>query len=282
MKLLSPILLGLGLLGAATASDSTNNLRANISARQLSSSGSDSESWIYFLFLNGLNAVGDIRGGPNSCCCNKSLDRCHHPHLPCPPPAKKHCSSGGGGSGSGGSGGSGGGGGGSQATSDSDGSSASSSSSNYSNNGDDSNSNYDKSANDDYSGENDDGNNQANYYNNNDDGANGGNNQGNDDGSGSGEDQYLYNEYNGGNGNVNQITGGKSISVWPIIIAAIAIGAVAAALVATKKRKRSEQPDHVLNGSVRKRMELFRGGMFRKEQTTASSALCENGYVNES
>jgi hypothetical protein len=233
MKLLSPILLGLGLLGAATASDSTNNLRANISARQLSSSGSDSESWIYFLFLNGLNAVGDIRGGPDSCCCNNSLDRCQHPHLPCPPLAKKHCSSG-----SGGSGGSGGGGSGcsSGSCATSDGSSASSSSSNYNNNDDGSNSNYDKSANDDgYSGENDDGNNQANYYNNNDDGANGGNNQGNDDGSGSGEDQYLYNEYNEGSGYVNQITGGKSISVWPIIIAAIAIGAVAAALVATKK-----------------------------------------------
>ena len=222
MKLLSPILLGLGLLGAATASGSANHLRANTSARQLGSSGSDSESWIYFLFLNGLNALEDLQCGPESCCCNESLDRCQHPHLPYPPPAKKHCSSGGSGSGSGGSGGS-------QATSDS---SASSSSSKNGDDGD--SSNYDKSANDDkYSGENDDENNQANYYNNNDDGANGGNNQGNDDGSG--EDQYLYNEYNGGSGNANQITGGQSISVWPILIAAIVIGAVAAALVATKK-----------------------------------------------
>ncbi len=230
MKLLSPILLGLGLLSAATASDNANHLRANTSARQLSteSSGIGGGTWMWYFMLNVVNGPLDLHGGEHSCGCNDPPLRCGVPHIHST--CSSHSGSGGGGSGSGGSGG----GGGSQATSD--GSSASSSYSNNSNNDDGSNSSYNKSANDDYSGENDDGNNQANYYNNNDDGANGGNNQGNDDGSGSEEDQYLeYNEYNGGNGNANQITGGQSISVWPILIAAIVIGAVAAALVATKK-----------------------------------------------
>jgi len=233
MKLLSPILLGLGLLSAAMASDDTNHLRANTSARQLStdSSGNGGGTWVWYFMLNALHAIEDHRGGPHSCGCIPNLPRCG----PGPPHMHGTCSShsGSGGSGSGSSGGGSGCSGNSCATSD--GSSASSSSSNYSNNGDDSDSSYNKSTNDDYSGENDDGNNQANYYNNNDDGANGGNNQGNDDGSGSEEDQYLeYNEYNEGSGYANQINGEKNLNIWPFLIAAFVVGIVAAALM-TKK-----------------------------------------------
>ena len=46
---------------------------------------------MYFLFLNGLNALGDLQCGPNSCCCNESHPRCHH--APLPPLTQKHCSS---------------------------------------------------------------------------------------------------------------------------------------------------------------------------------------------
>jgi hypothetical protein len=232
MKLLSPILLGLGLLSAAMASDDTNHLRANTSARQLStdSSGIGGGTWVWYLMLNGLNAVHDLKGGPHSCGCIPNLPRCGpgppHMHGTC----SSHSGSGGSGSGSGsGSGGSGC----SGNCCNPNGCAVEESSSNYSNNGDDSASSYNKSTNDDYSGENDDGNNQANYYNNNDDGASGGNN--NDNENTSTEEQYLeYNEYNEGSGYANQINGEKNLNIWPFLIAALVVGIVAAALM-TKK-----------------------------------------------
>jgi hypothetical protein len=274
MKLLSPILLGLGLLSAAMASDNTNHLRTNTSARQLStdSSGIGGGTWVWYLMLNGLNAVGDNMGGPDGCCCNDPPKRCEVLHV-CLPHTHKHCSSGGGGSGSGSSGGGSGCSGSSCATSD--GSSASSSSSNYSSNGDDSDSSYNKSTNDDYSGENDDGNNQANYYNNNDDGASGGNN--NDNENTSTEEQYLeYNEYNEGSGYANQINGEKNLNIWPFLIAALVVGIVAAALMTKKRKQTANGYRDTLAKSVKRRMQYFQGG------SSASVSLSQNGYDNES
>ena len=101
MKLLSPILLGLGLLSAAMASDDANHLRANTSARQLSSDSSENGggTLMWYLLLNGLNLVEDFHGGPGSCGCQPDLPRCGPPHIHGP------CSSHSGGSGGGDSGG---------------------------------------------------------------------------------------------------------------------------------------------------------------------------------
>ena len=183
------------------ASDDANHLRANTSARQLStdSSGNDGGSWIYFLFLNGLNALEDLNHGPNSCVI-RCEPRCHHPHLG---PGCSHSGNGGNGGGDGGSGGDGGGGGcgddcggDSQATSDAS-----------------------SAVEESYSG-NDNDSNEENY----DDNENTTN-----------EDQYLeYNEYNEGSGYANQINSGKSFNVWPFLIAALVVGIVAAALMAKK------------------------------------------------
>ena len=51
--------------------------------------------------------------------------------------------------------------------------------------------------------------------------------------------------------------------------------------LATKKRKQAKQGEPALNGSVKKRMELFSGGKFRREGTIAAASLYENGYENE-
>ena len=48
-----------------------------------------------------------------------------------------------------------------------------------------------------------------------------------------------------------------------------------------QKRKQAKQGEPALNGSVKKRMELFSGGKFRREGTIAAASLYENGYENE-
>jgi hypothetical protein len=225
MKLLSPILLGLGLLSAAMASDDTNHLRANTSARQLStdSSGNGGGTWMWYFMLNALHVIEDHRGGPHSCGCIPELPRCGPPHM------HGTCSSH---SGSGGSGGGSSGGDDSQAASD--GSSAASSS----NNGD-SNSSYNKSANDDSSGE-------ENY---------------DDNENTNTEEQYLeYNEYNEGSGYANQINGKKNLNVWPFLIAALVVGTVAAALMAKKRKQTTNGGADTLAKSVKRRMQYFQGG----------------------
>ena len=47
------------------------------------------------------------------------------------------------------------------------------------------------------------------------------------------------------------------------------------------KRKQTQEDGHTLRRSVQKRMALFGGGMFRKENPAAASSLYENDYENE-
>jgi len=72
----------------------------------------------------------------------------------------------------------------------------------------------------------------------------------------------------------------KSMPVLPFLFAALTVGVVAAALMA-KKRKRARQGNIALNGSIKRRMELFNGGLNRKEKPAAASPLYENDYQNE-
>jgi len=93
--------------------------------------------------------------------------------------------------------------------------------------------------------------------------------------------QYLSNNSGNGNGNAQaQINSGKSMPVWPFLVAALTVGVVAAALMA-KKRKQARRGNHALNGSINRRMQLFSGGVPRKEKPAAESSLYENDYENE-
>jgi hypothetical protein len=196
MKLLSPILLGLGLLSAAMASDDANHLRANTSARQLSSnnSGSGGGTWMWYLMLNALHAMEDHRGGPHSCGCNPHLPRCGLPHThgTCISHSGSGSSSGGG-------------------DGDDGGDDCSGYPSCWCNGG---------CAVEESSSGNDNESNKENY---------------DDNESTTNEEQYLeYNEYNEGYGYANQINGKKNLNVWPFLIAALVVGTVAAALMAKK------------------------------------------------
>lgn len=223
MKLLSPILLGLGLLSAAMASDNTNHLRANTSARQLStdSSGNGGGTWMWYFMLNALHAIEDHRGGPHSCGCIPNLPRCGvppHMHGTC----SSHSGSGGSGGGSGGD------------------------------DGDDG---------DDCSGCwcNDDGCAVEESSNGNGNESNEGNNKDNENTST--EEQYLeYNEYNEGSGYANQINGKKNLNVWPFLIAALVVGIVAAALMTKKRKQTANGYRDTLAKSVKRRMQYFQGG----------------------
>eukprot|EP00986_Skeletonema_menzelii_P000804 scaffold237_cov146-Skeletonema_menzelii.AAC.7 len=93
------------------------------------------------------------------------------------------------------------------------------------------------------------------------------------------KNQYLSNS-NGKGGNAVQINSGKSMPVWPFLVAALAVGVVAAALIANR-RKKARRGNHALNGSIKRRMELFSGGLPRKEKPAAESSLYENDYENE-
>jgi len=92
--------------------------------------------------------------------------------------------------------------------------------------------------------------------------------------------QYLSNNSGNGNANAAQINSGKSMPVWPFLVAALTVGVVAAALMA-KKRKQARRGNHALNGSIKRRMQLFSGGVPRKEKPAAESSLYENDYENE-
>jgi hypothetical protein len=134
----------------------------------------------------------------------------------------------------------------------------------------------------------DDGNGDKSGYNNdaNSDGVeNGGAVANNDNGNGnSGYDDANKNQYlssnSNGSGNASQIKGAKSMPVWPFLVAALAVGVVAAALMA-KKRKKARQGKKALKRSIKSRMELFSGGLHRKEKPAAASPLYENDYQNE-
>jgi hypothetical protein len=99
---------------------------------------------------------------------------------------------------------------------------------------------------------------------------------GNDDAN---KNMYLSNNGNG-NGSASQVNGAKRVPVWPFLVAALAVGVVAAALMANK-RKKARQGNHALNGSIKRRMELFSGGLHRKQKPAAESSLSENDYENE-
>ncbi len=85
------------------ASDDANHLRANTSARQLSTdtSGIGGGTWMWYLMLNAVNAPLDLHGGEHSCV-HECPPRCGVPNIG--PGCKSH-------SGSGSDGGDGGGGG---------------------------------------------------------------------------------------------------------------------------------------------------------------------------
>jgi hypothetical protein len=106
--------------------------------------------------------------------------------------------------------------------------------------------------------------------------GNGYGNVGNDDAN---KNEYLSSNSNG-SGHASQVKGAKSMPVWPFLVAALTVGVVAAALMA-KKRKKARQGNHALNGSIKRRMELFSGGLHRKEKPAAASPLYENDYENE-
>jgi len=244
MKLTSTILLGLGMTAAMASGDA--NLRANTSSRQLNSNQASGGTWMFYLMLNALLAPIDAAGGGN-CCSSAPPARCSAPHLG--PPASSSC-----GSGSGSSSNQTGGKSGNSQSGNGEGTSQGYNEYSYSD-GEDA-SDYSYSDGEEVAGDSDEDN--------------------------STQESYLANEYtNGGSGNAAQVDGSKGLNVWPFLAAALVVGIVAAALMAKKKRQRTEPNSHTLSGSVQKRMALFGGGMFRKEKPAAASSLCENDYENE-
>jgi len=246
MKLTSIIFLGLGMTAAIASGDA--NLRVNTSTRQLRNSNQLSGgSWVYYLLLNA------VTGSPTLEEC------CSHQHPACVAPLgplfrdKHHCS----GSSSG---------------------SSSSSSSSGSNSYSDSDTINEDDGSESVSGNS----NSDNSYSNGESNSNTGNGNGDNGNGDSTQEQYLANEYtNGGSGSASQVEGAKGLHVWAFLVAALVVGIVAAALMANKKRKKTQPNDHTLSGSVKKRMALFGGGMFHKDTAAAKSSLCENDYANE-
>ncbi len=288
-------ILGLGL-SAAIASEEAN-LRANASTRQLSNSNQQASggTWLFYLMLNTLAAPLDLVGyGCGDSACNGSSSgsrsrelwendgysttttswmddahtssnhtcpvRCHKaphlkpPHLPKPKPKpKKH------------SGGSSGG--------------SSSSSTTWA---DDAHTDYDDNTwtndghTDDYSASwRNDGNGDKAVGG---DAANGGNGD---------ADTTIYSSYSANlSGGASQVNGAKSVPVWPFLFAAFAIGAVVGALM-SNKREKARQGNQALKGSIKKRMELFPGGLHREgkhaahSSLSAESSLSENDYEHE-
>jgi len=308
--------LGLGL-SAAIASEEAN-LRANASTRQLSNSNQQASggTWLFYLMLNTLAAPLDVVGlGCGDSACNGSSSgsrsrelwendgysttttswmddahtswmddahtsssshsssdhtcpvRCHKaphlkpPHLPKPKPKpKKH---------SGGS---------------------SSSSTTWA---DDAHTDYDENTwtndghTDDYSVSwRNDGNGDKAVT---DDGANSGGGEDGGDAANGGNgdaDTTIYSSYSANlSGGASQVNGANSVPVW-LFFAAFAIGAVVGALM-SNKREKARQGNQALKGSIKKRMELFPGGLHREvkhaagNSLSAKSSLSENDYENE-
>ena len=269
--------LGIGACGKSQCNNSTSTSGSSSHRDLWESDGYSSSSWE----SDGHSSSSSSSSSKSSTSSSSSNcpPRCHAPHLhpPHPKPPKKPSS----------------GGKKSDSSSGKNSSGKNSSSGSYTTNDDTNDDNAVAWGEDGYksasSGNGDDGDNENSSGNSwyDDDAGNsgGGSDDGNsgDDAYGGSDDEarnsYLSNN-NGNGGNAVQINSGKSMPVWPFLAAALVVGVVAAALIANR-RKQARRGNHALNGSIKRRMELFSGGLPRKEKPAAESSLYENDYENE-
>lgn len=81
---------------------------------------------------------------------------------------------------------------------------------------------------------------------------------------GYGDDQWQESELGRGSG-----AGGNNsaaTNIGPFLLGALAAGIIGAALMVTRKRRQEQEENHPLEGSLKKRMKLFNGGVFRKKK----------------
>lgn len=83
-----------------------------------------------------------------------------------------------------------------------------------------------------------------------------------------------------GNGDNYQGTGssaGAAVNVGIFLVGAAVAAVVGAALMATRKRRQEDEENHPLEGSLKKRMKLFSGGVFRKKGPALNGDVAEDG-----
>jgi len=96
-------------------------------------------------------------------------------------------------------------------------------------------------------------------------------NGGDDDGSAyvSGGDQWQadgWEQNNLGNRDGASGAGLSAGNIAPFVIGALIAGVMGAAFVVTRKRRQEQEDAHPLEGSLKKRMKLFSGGVFRRKK----------------
>jgi len=85
--------------------------------------------------------------------------------------------------------------------------------------------------------------------------------------SGEGGDGWESNELGGGTKGTAGIRSTSGQNMWKFVVGAMMAGMVGAVLVVFRRRRQQEEENHPLEGSLKKRMKLFNGGVRNKRGT---------------